>query len=91
MVVKAMSSGDLLHELNGRGFRGKEINVVYIGRAMRSMGFEPFLSGGRSKYRVVLLDIDSQEREQKAEGANAVTANAREEREEDGQEQELPF
>ena len=91
VVVKGLSSGDLLHELNGRGFRGKEFNVVSIGRAMKSMGFVPFLSGGRSKYRVVLLDFEHQEREQKAEAADAAKASDNQEKKEDSQEQKLPF
>ena len=62
-TAEAYASGDLQRELNLRGFHGNTYNVVNIGRAMKSMGFEPHKIRGISKYRVVLADAVRQQRE----------------------------
>lgn len=57
---EAYSSGELLQELNNRGFHGQAFNVVAIGRTMRRLGILPRKVNGYSKYLVVLLDYNQQ-------------------------------
>ena len=66
-TAEAYSSGDLLRELNYRGFHGKGFNTVVIGRAMKALDFEPRKIRGVPKYRVVLADSVRQEQERKEE------------------------
>ena len=54
--AEACTSGDLLRELNYRGFQGRGFNTVNIGKAMKSLGFEPRRINGYNKYSVVLAD-----------------------------------
>ena len=61
--AEAYSAGDLLKELNQRGFSGRRFKVVAIGRAMKSMGFESRKIRGAYKYNVTLADYDRQKRE----------------------------
>ena len=61
--AEAYSAGDLLKELNQRGFSGRGFKVVAIGRAMKSMGFESRKIRGAYKYNVTLADYDRQKRE----------------------------
>ena len=62
---EALSAGDIMHELNMRGFRGREYNSVTIGKAMKRLGFERKLIRGITKYRVVKVDPDLHNRENK--------------------------
>ena len=61
--AEAYSAGDLLRELNQRGFSGRGFKTVAIGRAMKNMGFESKKIHGTYKYNVVLADYDRQKRE----------------------------
>ena len=61
--AEAYSAGDLLRELNQRGFSGRSFKTVAIGRAMKNMGFESKKIRGTFKYNVVLADYDRQKRE----------------------------
>jgi hypothetical protein len=61
--AEAYSAGDLLRELNQRGFSGRGFKTVAIGRAMKNMGFESKKIRGTFKYNVVLADYDRQKRE----------------------------
>lgn len=61
--AEAYSAGDLLRELNQRGFSGRGFKAVAIGRAMKNMGFESKKIRGTFKYSVVLADYDRQKRE----------------------------
>ena len=61
--AEAYAAGDLLRELNQRGFSGRGFKTVTIGRAMKNMGFESKKVRGTFKYNVVLADYDRQKRE----------------------------
>ena len=65
---EALSAGELLQELNTRGFRGKGFNVVSIGKAMKKQKFQSITPKGRTKYFVKIIDYDTQKRERKQEG-----------------------
>ena len=67
---EAYSSGDLLRELNTRGFHGRGFSAVAIGKAMKAMGFEVRKIRGTYKYRVVLADYDRQRRERIEDAAD---------------------
>ena len=54
---ETMSSGDIMHELNYRGFRGREYNANNIGKTMRKLGFESKVIHGTRKYLVVKVDF----------------------------------
>ena len=54
---ETMSSGDIMHELNYRGFRGREYNANNIGKTMRKQGFESKVIHGTRKYLVVKVDF----------------------------------
>ena len=60
---EAYTAGDLLRELNYRGFQGRGFNSVNIGKAMKSLGFEPRRINGYNKYLVVLADPVRQQTE----------------------------
>ena len=45
-----------MHELNYRGFRGREYNAVNIGKTMKRLGFESKLIRGTHKYFVEKVD-----------------------------------
>jgi predicted P-loop ATPase len=62
---EAYSAGDLLRELNTRGFHGRGFTTTAIGRAMKSIGFEAKKYRGTYKYIAVLADYDRQQRERK--------------------------
>ena len=61
--AEACTAGDLLRELNYRGFQGRGFNTVNIGKAMKSLGFEPRRINGYNKYSVVLADPIRQQME----------------------------
>lgn len=61
--TEAYSAGDLLKELNQRGFSGRGFSTVAIGKAMKSMGFESKKVRGTYKYVAVLADYERQKRE----------------------------
>ena len=61
--AEAYSAGDLLRELNQRGFSARGFKAVAIGRAMKKMGFDSRKINGTYKYNVVLADYDRQKRE----------------------------
>ena len=66
---EAYSAGDLLKELNTRGFHGRGFTTTAIGRAMKSMGFEAKKKRGTYKYTAVLADFDRQQRERKQDAS----------------------
>jgi len=53
---ETMTAGDIMHELNYRGFRGREYNTVNIGKTMKRLGFESKLIRGTHKYFVEKVD-----------------------------------
>ena len=55
-AMEALSAGDIMHELNYRGFRGREYNAVNIGKMMKQFGFESKLIRGTRKYLVAKVD-----------------------------------
>lgn len=61
--AEAYSSGDLLKELNQRGFSGRGFKTAAIGRAMKNMGFESKKVRGTYKYIAIIADYDRQRRE----------------------------
>ena len=61
--AEACTAGDLLRELNYRGFQGRGFNTVNIGKAMKSLGFEARRINGYNKYSVVLADPIRQQME----------------------------
>ncbi len=67
---QAYSAGDLMQELNNRGFRGKTFNANNIGKAMRRMGFEKKTVNGINKYLAVIADYTQQQCERIADAAN---------------------
>lgn len=60
---EAYTAGDLLRELNYRGFQGRGFNSVNIGKAMKSLGFEPRRINGYNKFTIVLADPVRQQME----------------------------
>ena len=68
-VVEAMSAGDIMHELNWRGFRGREYSAYKIGKTMKRLGFESKMLNGTTKYLVSKQDPDLHSRQNK-EDAN---------------------
>ena len=54
---ETMSAGDIMHELNYRGFRGREYNANNIGKTMKKLGFESRVIHGTRKYLVVKVDF----------------------------------
>ena len=60
---EALSAGDIMQELNNRGFRGRTFNAVEIGKAMKRMGFEKKRTSRGITYLVVIADYDRQKRE----------------------------
>ena len=54
--TETMSAGDIMHELNFRGFRGREYNTVNIGKTMKKLQFESKTVRGTRKYLVVKVD-----------------------------------
>ena len=61
--AEACTAGDLLRELNYRGFQGRGFNSVNIGKAMKTLGFEPRRINGYNKYNIVLADTVRQQSE----------------------------
>lgn len=62
-TVEAFSAGELMQELNCRGFRGQAFNANNIGKAMRRMNFDCKKINGNNKYLVVIADNDRQKSE----------------------------
>jgi len=54
---KAYSAGELMQELNYRGFHGKTFNANNVGKAMRRLGFEARKVKGYNKYMIVIADF----------------------------------
>ena len=54
--TEALSAGDIMHELNYRGFRGREYNANTIGKTMKKLGFESKKIRGSYKYLVAKVD-----------------------------------
>ena len=54
--TEALSAGDIMHELNYRGFRGREYNANTIGKTMKKLGFESKVIHGTRKYLVTKVD-----------------------------------
>ena len=54
---ETMSAGDIMHELNYRGFRGRDYNANNIGKTMKKLGFESRVIHGTRKYLVVKVDF----------------------------------
>jgi hypothetical protein len=55
-TMEALSAGDIMHELNSRGFRGREYNANTIGKYMKKLGFESKVIHGTRKYLVTKVD-----------------------------------
>ena len=62
-----MTAGDILRELNYRGFHGRSYNAVTVGKAMKQLGFESKTIRGRLKYLVSVQDYDMHKRMNKAD------------------------
>ena len=54
--MEALSAGDIMRELNYRGFRGREYNANTIGRNMKKLNFESRVIHGTRKYLVAKVD-----------------------------------
>lgn len=54
--MEALSAGDIMHELNYRGFRGREYNANTIGKTMKKLQFECKKIRGQNKYLVSKID-----------------------------------
>ena len=67
---EAYTAGELMQELNSRGFHGQSFNAVNVGKSMKHLGFSSFLSKGKRRYLVVIADYDRQKRERATEGAD---------------------
>ena len=65
---EAYSAGDLLKELNLRGFHGNSYNSINIGKAMKAMEFVPHKIRGYNKYLVIIADAVRQQRERQEDG-----------------------
>ena len=65
--TESMSAGDIMHELNIHGFRGREYNSIAIGKTMKRLGFEKKKINGINKYLVIKIDYDLHSRENKLE------------------------
>ncbi len=59
----ALSAGDIMRELNLKGFHGQGFSAVAIGKAMKRLGFDRRVIRGCSKYEVVIIDYDMHNRE----------------------------
>lgn len=68
----ALSAGDIMRELNSRGFHGREFNAVNIGKIMKQNEFESKIIKGTRKYLVVMVDYDLHVRENKADASQFV-------------------
>ena len=55
-TMEALSAGDIMHELNCRGFRGREYNANTIGKTMKKLQFESKKIRGSYKYLVAKVD-----------------------------------
>ena len=55
-LLSPLSAGDIMHELNYRGFRGREYNANTIGKTMKKLGFESKVIHGTRKYLVTKVD-----------------------------------
>lgn len=64
-TTEALSAGDILHDLNYRGFHGRGFNATEIGRVMKRMGFECKKIRGYNKYLAMRIDPDLHLRENK--------------------------
>ena len=65
--AEAFAAGDLLRELNYRGFQGRGFNTINIGKAMKSLGFETRRINGYNKFTIVLADPVRQQMERQKE------------------------
>lgn len=68
---EAYSAGELMQELNLRGFRSNSFKANNIGKAMHRMGFRSKKIRGNNKYLVVIVDDNSQKENRKIGGAAA--------------------
>ena len=74
--VQAYSAGELMQELNMRGFHGKDYNANNVGKAMRHLGFTPRKLKGYNKYLVVIADINSNQTERDMDAAEGIRFEA---------------
>ena len=65
--TESLSAGDIMRELNFRGFHGRQYNSIAIGRAMKRLGFECKKIRGSIKYLVTKVDPDERNRNNKEE------------------------
>ncbi len=72
MRGEALSAGDILHELNRRGFRGHEFNTNTIGKFMKLHQFQSRVIRGKTKYLVNIVDYKLHERENKVDAKQFV-------------------
>ncbi len=71
-TTQKLLAGELLQELNSRGFRGQGFNTIEIGKAMSHLGYEKKRSNRGWVYRVSLADYDYQKRERSETVLNTV-------------------
>ena len=68
--VQIVTPGDLLQELNNRGFRGAPFNTNEIGRSLTRLGFKSKKTKRGKGYFLSTIDYDQQTRERKATAAD---------------------
>ena len=69
---EAMSAGDIMRELNLRGFHGREYNANNIGKSMVQLGFENRMIRGKRKYLVSRIDYELHARENKSDASKFI-------------------
>ena len=65
--TESLSAGDIMRELNLRGFHGRQYNSNSIGKAMKKIGFESKTIHGINKYLVTKVNTDERNRNNKEE------------------------
>jgi len=65
--TESLSAGDIMRELNLRGFHGRQYNSNSIGKAMKKIGFESKTIRGINKYLVTKINPDERNRNNKEE------------------------
>lgn len=68
--AQIVTPGDLLQELNNRGFRGAPFNTNEIGRSLTRLGFKSKKTNRGKGYFLSIIDYDQQTRERKATAAD---------------------
>ena len=68
--VQILTPGDLLQELNNRGFRGTSFNTNEIGRSLTRLGFKSKKTKRGNGYYLSTIDYEEQKRERNALSAD---------------------